>query len=232
MKCIIVDDEAPARRELSYLINSHEHFEVIGEYSNAQEALLKCSELKIDICFLDVHMPLIDGITLAKLLKQSHAPEIVFVSAHKDYAVNAFDLRAYDYILKPFTEERLLSTLDRFIAEREPIEHLNRLTVDHNGKYHVIHVNDILFAMAHERETQVTTAEATFTLHSSFTDLISKLPTHFFRCHRAYVINMESVAEVVPWFNHTLMVKLTRSKEEVPVSRTYVKAFKKKIGMI
>ena len=112
MNCIIVDDEFPSREELKYFINNFSNIKIMEEFDDSIKALEYIEENKPDIIFLDINMPKLDGMALGKII--SHFPKqslIIFITAHKDYAVDAFEIQAYDYILKPYSEERIVSTL-------------------------------------------------------------------------------------------------------------------------
>ena len=112
MNCIIVDDEYPSREELKYFINNFSNIKIMEEFDDSIKALEYIEENKPDIIFLDINMPKLDGMALGKII--NHFPKhslIIFITAHKDYAVDAFEIQAYDYILKPYSEERIVSTL-------------------------------------------------------------------------------------------------------------------------
>ncbi|MGL5556024.1 MAG: response regulator, partial [Aeromonas veronii] len=108
LKAIIVEDEYLAREELIYLVNQHSQIEIVASFEDGLEAFKYLQDHEVDVVFLDIQIPSIDGLLLAKNLhKSSHPPHIVFVTAYKEFAVEAFELEAFDYILKPYNEPRI-----------------------------------------------------------------------------------------------------------------------------
>jgi two-component system, LytTR family, response regulator len=135
MKCIIIDDEYPARMELRYFIEKYEELEIVGEFEDSMSALSFFEKNSVDIIFLDINMPNMNGMALAKLISKFETkPQIIFITAYGEYAVDAFSIKAFDYILKPYSEERIIKTLDSLIEKNmteKPKEEKNisRLTL-------------------------------------------------------------------------------------------------------
>ncbi len=120
MRCVIVDDEAPARAELRFFIENASRLDIVEEFDNALDALNYLGDNTVECLFLDIQMPNLDGIALTKVLNQmTSQPDIIFVTAHQEYAVEAFEVEAFDYVLKPYSEARIIKTLKRLE------EHLN-----------------------------------------------------------------------------------------------------------
>lgn len=116
LKALIVDDEYPARKELRFLLNKFDNIEVVGEATNAQEALTLIKALDYSILFLDIEMPGMNGLEVgAKVQEMPNPPHVVFVTAYDEYAVRAFEVNAVDYILKPFDEKRLTQTINKIV---------------------------------------------------------------------------------------------------------------------
>lgn len=114
MKVIIVDDEYPARKELRYFIENYTDMDIIGEFDNGLDVLNFIQENTLDAIFLDINIPKLDGMLLAKTIdKFEKRPKIIFITAYDDYAVEAFNLEIFDYILKPYSDERIISMLHR-----------------------------------------------------------------------------------------------------------------------
>lgn len=123
IRALIVDDEAPARSELRYLLSAHPEVEVVGEAAGAAEALALAKAVRYDVVFLDVEMPGMTGLEAARLVRdRAERPELVFVTAHEQYAVGAFAVEAFDYLLKPVDPARLAQTVERLAARRPPPE--------------------------------------------------------------------------------------------------------------
>ena len=114
MKVIIVDDEFPARQELRYFIEKNTSMEILGEFDNGLDVLGFILENNLDAIFLDINIPRLDGMLLAKTInKFKKRPKIVFITAYADYAIEAFNLKIFDYILKPYSDERIISMLNK-----------------------------------------------------------------------------------------------------------------------
>lgn len=234
MNCIIVDDEYPAREELKYFIKEFSNIDISKEFDDSLEALQYIEKNKPNIVFLDISMPKLDGIALGKILSNfKEEIIIVFITAHKEYAVSAFEIEAFDYLLKPYSEERILSTLRRL----EKIENHskcinNKITLKYKNKFKVINICDICYCKAHERETVIHTDKEKFIEQCSISEFYKRLPSeNFFKSHRSYVINIEKIVEIIPWFNNTYIVKLQDVKTDIPVSRNNIQKFKHLMGI-
>ncbi len=234
VNCIIVDDEYPARKELEYFINTFSGIEILEEFDDSVKALEYIQSQQVDILFLDISMPKLNGIAFSKIIKNLNPrPTAVFITAHGEYAVDAFEVEAFDYILKPYSENRIVTTLNRLerIKTTENVSS-NKLTLWKNDKLIVVSVNDIYYCEAHEREVYIYTKEDKFVLVSSISDFLKKLPnSKFFRCHRSYIVNLDKITEIIPWFNNTYVIKLHGMNVDVPVSRNNIVAFKRRMGI-
>lgn len=245
IKVILVDDEKPALDELSYMLKTYTEFQIIGAFTDPVLALEAIYETPVDVVFLDISMPEMNGFMLAKLLlKLPHCPLIVFATAYDEYAVSAFEIQALDYLLKPLTEERLLKTityikkqLAKHKRDLNPLQQL--LSVDKSTKNHqklplwkkdriyLVNKSDILFCTTNENETTIVTSKESFVLSDTLTDLENQLDDPaFFRCHRSYLIRLDAISEIIPWFNNTYAVKFKGYPEAVPISRRNAKQFK------
>lgn len=235
MKCIIVDDEYPSREELKYFIKNFSSLEIVQEFEDPLEVLKYLQENSVDIIFLDINMPNLDGMSLGKLIsKFNKKPEMVFITAYDHYAVDAFDIQAFDYIMKPYSEERIVNTLKRLESRpgvksdefKESHPH-SKLTICKGDKMQVLSLDEVYYCEACERETKVFTEKDIYISKLKISDLETKLPKEmFFRCHRSYIVNIDKISEIIPWFNSTYNLKFKGLKNEVPVSRGKVKEFK------
>ncbi|WMJ80492.1 LytTR family DNA-binding domain-containing protein [Clostridium sp. MB40-C1] len=235
MNCIIVDDEYPAREELKYFIKEFSSIEIAEEFDDSVEALQYIERNKPNIVFLDISMPKLDGMALGKILNNFEKKIIiVFITAYKEYAVNAFEIEAFDYILKPYSEERIVRTLRRLERQEKSIDkcRLNKITLKQGNKLKVINIYDICYCEAHERETIIYTVKEKFIENSSISEFYKKLSKKiFFKCHRSYIVNIEKITEIAPWFNNTYMLKLKAMKADIPVSRNNINKFKHLMGI-
>ncbi|MEC6881013.1 LytTR family DNA-binding domain-containing protein [Photobacterium piscicola] len=234
LNALIVEDEYLAREELTYLIEKHSTINIVAAFDDGLDAFKFLQSNKVDVVFLDINVPSIDGMLLARNIAQfSHKPQIVFTTAYKEYAVDAFELEAVDYLLKPLNEQRVIGLLAKLQARaQEPPQvtiniRSHSINLMLNNHIHVTAISDICCAIANEKVTHVYTAEGCFVAPMTISELMQRLPTSdFFRCHRSYCININDVKEIIPWVNSTYMIKLAHVEQHIPVSRSNLKAFR------
>jgi len=249
LRALIVDDEYPAREELRYLLRSFPEIEVVGEAAEPAEALELIRNIDYDLCFLDVRMPGGSGLDLVKELSRlPRRPAVIFVTAYPDHAVEAFDLDAVDYLLKPFDEARLGRALQR-IMERshEPSsangaiapqeDHrgettLDKIPVPRGDRTILLDVDDIIYATAARGYSYLVTSHGRHLVSFSLAELERRLHNRgFFRTHRAYLINLKRARAIEPDFAGALQVTMDDGKERVPVSRRQARALKRSLGL-
>jgi DNA-binding LytR/AlgR family response regulator len=247
MKAFIIDDESPARRELKYLLGRITDVEVVGEASSGATGLKEIQKLKPDVVFLDIQMPGLDGLGVSRILLESpHKPLLVFATAFQEYAVEAFEVEAFDYILKPFSPERVnksvakardflnhapLKSADLLITRaevRKPSETAKRVPLFKGEKIIPTAPEKILFIGCQGGELFVYTQEGKFKAKSAMHEMEQKLsPFGFIRTHRSFLVNINHVLEVIPWFNGSYKLTMDdKEKTEVLVSRYNVKDLK------
>ena len=238
MKVIIVEDEILAQQELSWLIKAHSQMEIVATFDDGLDVLKYLQHNKVDALFLDINIPSLDGVLLAQNISQfAHKPFIVFITAWKEHAVEAFELEAFDYILKPYQESRIITMLQKLEAAWRQQSGMNGSTVAtrendtinliKDERIIVTSIHDIYYAEAHEKMTFVYTRRESYVMPMNITEFCSKLPTaHFFRCHRSYCVNLNKIREIEPWFNNTYILRLRDLDFQVPVSRSKVKEFR------
>lgn len=248
LRCIIVEDEIPAAKELEYLVSLNKQVMVEAIANDGRQGLKFIKELSPDAVFLDINMPIKDGVALAKEIKSLYnKTDIVFVTAYEQHAVEAFKLEAVDYILKPFDEKRINITVERLIEKwlvrnkkndeipnmiSEIINKLGtkdrcckRIPCEHGGKTILIDVKDIYFVYIEDEKTLVKTKDQCFLTSYTLNQIEKK--TQFFRAHRSYLVNMDNTKEFYSWFNGTYkLVMNDNDKSEIPISRGNVKKFK------
>lgn len=243
MKVYIVDDEPLARDELRYLLNQSKQVTVLGESDCIEDAVKEITEFQPDLVFLDIELEEGTGIELAGQLKDlEHPPAIVFATAYDEYALQAFEADAVDYILKPFEEERILHTLEKIDKlgkiGKEDVLVVPPLRNDHNGKMAfsveekivLIPYTDILFVESSEGKCIIHTLKQEYKVSEPLVEVEKRMNFRpFLRVHRSYVVNLEHIDEIEPWFNSTYNLMMNDGSK-VPVSRTYIKDLKKVIG--
>jgi two-component system LytT family response regulator len=209
MRALIADDEAPTRVRLRQLLAAHPDVEVAGEAGSGVEAMELAAALHPDVIFLDIQMPGPNGIDVAACLP-SPRPHIVFCTAYDQYAVEAFELHAVDYLLKPIARARLAQALDRIRGLPSPGEQagLNRairgqgparFLVRSGGHYLVIGEARVLYFGTEDSLTCLVAENARYWMDPSLNELEQRLdPARFFRISRAALVNLNAVAEVIP----------------------------------
>lgn len=232
LKALVVDDEAPARAELRYLLEEAGGVEVVGEAGNAVEALQLIKAIPYDVVFLDVEMPGLSGVQLAEVLTTlEKTPSLVFVTAYSEHAVKAFEVSATDYLVKPVELTRLKQAIERVSPAEEA--RVERIPVEKAGRKLLIAVEDIFYVMAKDDYSYLHTDGERYLSTVSLSALESKLERQgFFRVHRRFLVNLPKVREVVPMYGGTLLLTLTdRAGTQVPVSRRRVSSLKKALGL-
>lgn len=234
LKALVVDDEVPARSELRYLLGEAGGVEVVGEAGSAVEALQLIKAIPYDVVFLDVDMPGLSGVQLVEVLSSlDRQPAIVFVTAHSEHAVKAFEVQAVDYLVKPVEVDRLKQTIARLTPTEAPAARIERIPVEKAGKKLLLQVEDIFYVMAKDDYSYLYTDGERYLSTISLATLEQKLEPHgFFRVHRRFLVNLAQVREVVPMYGGTLLLTLKDSgATQVPVSRRRVPALKKALGL-
>ena len=245
---IIVDDEKPARDELAYLLKAFPEVNLIGQGKNGVEAVSLIKEHAPDLVFLDVQMPGLDGFGVLKKLveRKMKMPHVVFATAFDQYAVQAFDVNAVDYVLKPFDKARIAKAiqrarkmLDTQTSATDRLEQLvTQLGAAKSAPQHVkvlvksgqrlllVDAEDIIFATTDGGAIVVVTRELEGSSnYRTLEELNATLDSDsFLRPHRSFLVNIQHIKEVVPWFNSTFILKMNDKKNtEVPVSRVQAK---------
>jgi len=244
---LIVDDEKPAREELEYLLKKIPDISISGIAKDGPEALLLAEKLIPDLVFLDIRMPEINGFEVAEKLQiNKRAPGIIFTTAYDKFAIKAFEINALDYILKPYTKERLEKSIERYssqgkyekkidfkiiskliqkIQKRESSpKHITILQGEH---FKPILVDDIVTVAADGRDVRIMTIEGEFQHSRSITSMDKLLDDEiFFRCHRSYLINLNHIRKIDIWFNNTYQLEMEGITEKIPVSRSYISRFR------
>ncbi len=236
LRAIIVDDEAPARSELRFLLDETGKAEVVAEAANVREAIEKLKDVGADVMFLDVNMPGTDGLQLAEALTRlKYPPYVIFVTAYSEHAVKAFEVNATDYLVKPVETERLNQALNKVIQLMSGQGHpssAERIPVEKGGKKLLVPTDKIHFIMAKDDYSYLHTDTDRYLSTVSLAQLEAKLePLGFFRVHRRYLVNLSCVQEVDPVSGGTLLLTLQGEEEQIPVSRRRVASLKKALGL-
>jgi DNA-binding LytR/AlgR family response regulator len=242
IKTFIIDDEAPARRELRYLLEQAGGVEVVGEAANGTEALKGIRSTRPRLVFVDVEMPGLSGLELAQFLSElPEKPLIVFATAFEQFAVQAFEVEAFDYLLKPFSPDRVSKTVAKaakFLAataasprpEAGMSGEINRKIPLYRGEVIVPTAPErVLYFRCEGGDVFVHACDGRYRARFTLNELEQRLAAAgFVRTHRSFLVNTDHVREVVPWFHGSYkLVMDDRERTEIPVSRYNVKEIKK-----
>lgn len=250
--CVIVEDEIPAAEELKYLLSQYKSIHVKKVAYDGKEGLEAIKDINPDVVFMDINMPLQNGVELAKQVKSfDDSIDIIFVTAYEEHAIEAFEVNALDYILKPFDEKRINKTIERLINKRKIISKEERLPdiineiinkidkgeklvkkipCERRGKIILVDLKDVYFCYIEGEKTYVKTKNESFLVGYTLHQIEEK--TNFFRAHRSYLVNMDNIKELYSWFNGTYKLVMDDvEKSEVPISRNNVKKLKDLLGI-
>ena len=238
LRVLIVDDEPLAREMLRSLLQEERDIEVVGECGNAIEGISAVHKLRPDVLFLDIQMPRISGLEMVGMLDPGNRPYVVFLTAFDEYAVQAFEEHAFDYLLKPIEEKRLEKTLNRLRQERsvqdvsllaENQQPLKFIPCSGHSRIYLLQMDDVAFVSSRMSGVFVTSHEG----KEGFTELTLRTlesRTPLLRCHRQYLVNMAHLKEIRLEENGQAELVL-KAGQTVPVSRRYLKSLKEAIGL-
>lgn len=238
LKALIVDDEPLARSELRYLLEKTSAVRVVGEASNAEEAYELIASIDYDVVFLDVRMPGLSGTELARRINElQKRPAIVFVSAYSEHALEAFEVEADDYLVKPVSEDRLKKTISKLEKRAQKGELAKDSTtgisdiifVDYQDKKIPVKIKDILYFEALDDYSRLHTNNRSYLLRVTLKDLEEKLEAHgFLRVHRKYLVNMSCIKEIIQLSRNAMILRLNDDRQtEIRVSRRKIPQLRK-----
>src|SRR6185312_3510781 len=238
IRCVIIDDEPVARDILRTYCNHLADLSIVGEFGNALDARELLNSQSVDLLFLDINMPVLSGTSLIQTLR--NAPQVVFTTAYEEYAVQAFELSACDYLLKPFSLERFIQAVDKAKEKLQSQSTVATKTdalssntpqttgfffVRSDGKTHRVAFQNLLYAEARGNYTKLVTSETTLLPKISFSSFVEQLPTHsFIQVHRSFVINLAEI-------NHIEGNRALIRQQEIPISGQYKESLYKAIGL-
>jgi len=242
LRVMIVDDEELARQRIRRLLAREADVEVVGEASDGVQAVESIQSLAPDLVFLDVQMPEVDGFAVLERLRPNGAPAVVFVTAHDDYALRAFDVHAVDYLRKPFDATRFREafararrrlagaeaeerarTLEALLSQirSQPPRSRERLMVRSDGRLYFVRVDDIDWVEAAGNYVKLHVGRDTHLMRETMAGIEKMLdPSRFLRIHRSAIVNLDRVREMQPWFSGEYTVIL-RDGTQLRLSRIY-----------
>ena len=234
IRTVIVDDETPLCDELEYLLQAHPDFHVMKKFDQAAPALAYLSGNPCELLFLDIQMPGMNGIEFAKCLgEMKRKVLVIFVTAYGEYALDAFDTPAIGYITKPVSRVALARALEKAKSLLKPVpEADNKITVMRDGRMYPVTRPEIIMAYVKNKSVFVRTKSGEFTSQLNMQAMVAFLSdAPFFQVHRQYIVNLDFVAEVVPWFKGTYSLHMKGfPHEEIPISRNHIQEMKRLLG--
>ena len=241
---LIVDDELLARRRIRQVLEDHPDFKTVAEFGNAEEAMRFLTHQRVDVMFLDIQMPGLDGFSLLQALGTDQLPHVVFVTAYEEYAVKAFEVEAVDYLLKPFDRNRFATALgrvrkqlaqpaaagatpgtqaklSRLIESLAGRENPQRLAIKNNGQIVFVNVRDIDWVEAADNYVCIHCGPETHVARETMNAMAERLDAaQFARIHRSTIVNVDRIERLQPWFRGDYLV-LLRGGKKLTMSRTY-----------
>ena len=240
---MIAEDEYLAREELIYMLEKEKDITLCPSAETGEELVELYLEHKPDVLFLDIEMPGISGVEVAKQIMKStnNPPLFVFTTAYDAYAIDAFEIEAVDYLLKPFDQVRLHQAMERvrkrLLDSSESSTHIpgkssSKLLIDDGEKMIVLSPDSIYYAVPSQRMLEIHTENEVIESKMTLQELEKKLEGRsFFRTHRSYLVNLNHILEITPWFNGAYNITLkNKEKTTIPVSRSARKALFEKFG--
>ncbi|WP_077213626.1 LytR/AlgR family response regulator transcription factor [Bacillus dakarensis] len=236
MRILVVDDERYSREELIHLLNGYPSIQVVGEADSGEQAIIKAVKLQPDAVFLDIEMPRLNGLETAKsLMELKKVPKIVFATAYPQFGAEAFRYQAVDYLLKPFDEDQLSETVHRLNnlllgVSFEKTASSGKLAIEEDGEIYYLDPNEIIYLSREEKVTKIVTTDKEYEVKTSLKDFEAKLHHyHFFRIHKSYLVHLDYVKRLTPWFNGAYQLEITGRNELLSVSRNYAKALRARL---
>lgn len=242
MRALIADDEPVARQILREHLEHFPAIEIVGEAASGAEVVAEVNRLNPDLLFLDINMPQLDGFAALKALKGAAAPAVIFVTAHQDRAIDAFNVGAVDYLLKPIRSERLAAAIDRVGASRlksapssaavaKPAEPLRRIAARQGSDIHMLDHAEVIAFLAEGEAVYVVSTRGRFEMGSTtLRELEARLPSpEFRRIHRGAIINTNHIRKISPLSSKRWLLKMSNGTEMI-VSKRLTGVIRGEIG--
>ncbi len=254
VRVLIIDDEALARQRVRHLLTTVQDIDVIGECKTGTDAIEKIRSLHPDLVFLDIQMKDMTGFEVLEALATEELPMVIFITAYDKYAIKAFDVFAFDYLLKPFKDERFhrsvenalnnlqqknkspnqeLSALLNYLRQPNtpPVARSKMLPLKSSGKISFVDMNDIQYVTGSGYYIEIFTTDKKYLLRETLTSILNKLDqTQFIRIHRSYIINLQFLNEVIYGSAGEIEVQM-KNGELLRLSKSYRDDFFQKLGI-
>ena len=250
IRTLVVDDEPMARERIRSLLSQESDVEVVGECSDGVQAVSAIQQLSPELVFLDVQMPAVDGFGVIQQVGPDRMPMVVFVTAYDEYALQAFEVHALDYLLKPFGRDRLQQCLDHARHQRDrrhagelgksllalvqdfkpEQKKQERLVIKSGGRVFFVRTEDIEWIEAAGNYVRLHLKDQSHLFRETMNQMEARLdPERFFRIHRSRIVNTERIKELQPWFNGEYVV-LLQNGTQLRLSRSYREKLEERLG--
>lgn len=241
IRALIIDDELPAREKIRRFLEDETRIECCGEADNGADAIRLIESEKPDLLFLDIQLSNMTGFDILEAIRDRHQPQVIFTTAYDQYAIRAFEVRAIDYLLKPFDQPRFKEALSRVLEKmKHPVDRkidellsefrqkqkfLHRILIRSEGKIYFVKTDDIQWIEAEEKYVWLHTIKDKHLYRATMNSMESQLdPAKFIRIHRSQIVNMELIREIQPWAHGDFIIILKDGKE-LPLGRSYKEKF-------
>lgn len=222
-KCVVVDDEPIAREILISYIDKTPNLTLVKSFKNASEVLIFMQENSADIYFLDINMPEISGLSLAKIINKK--AKIIFTTAYRDYAVDGFNLQAVDYLLKPIAYDRFLQSLEQVETKKEIEVTHSFMFVRSDRKMIKVDFDNILYVESLSDYVKIITPDKTIVTRETISNLEEKLNNNFIRIHRSYIVSLNKINSYTNEYIEVL-------NKALPISRGYKESVLQKLAEV
>lgn len=243
LKAIIIDDEELARELVKNYLSGFQDLQIIGECENGFEGIKAINDLHPDLVFLDVQMPKLNGFEMLEIIED--VPQVIFITAHNEYAIRAFEMNAVDYLMKPFSKDRLLTAVSKAVEKirtdkgtgnkyhqliRQPLsEKLERVVVKSGNRIKVIPVDEIIYLEAQDDYVMIHTNSGRHLKKATMNYFEDHLDTdEFMRVHRSYMVRIKELSALEPYAKDNFILKL-RNGTSVKVSRSGLRHIREKL---
>lgn len=250
ISCVIIEDELPAADELKYILSKYEVLEIMGIANDGESGYELIKNTRPKAVFMDINIPMINGMQLAHKVKEiGNDIIIIFVTAYEQHALSAFEVEALDYILKPYDEKRIDTTISRLIQKNKTAsiempekmldiinkiyneeKNIKKIPCEQNGKIILLNVDEIYYCFIEDDQVFVKTKDKKYYTSYTLSEIEEK--TNYFKTHRSYIVNLDHVKELYSWFNGSYKIIIDDvENSEIPVSRNNVRRLKDIIGL-
>jgi two-component system LytT family response regulator len=224
LKCVVVDDEPMAREIIETYIAKTPNLELVASCKNAAEVILFAQENEVDLFFLDINMPEISGLSLAKIIHKK--AQIIFTTAYRKYAIDGFNLNVVDYLLKPIGFDRFLQAVQKVLVSEVAENNNDFMFVRSDRKMVKIDFNTILYIESLSDYLKIFTKEKTIVIRETISSLEEKLPSKkFIRIHRSFIVSFKSISSYTNEF-------IEVNQKALPISRSYKESVLQKLAKV